>query len=726
MSFGRLLRTVSAAWFLGVVFNSGLAHGQGSSNSSTARAHDDAAAVARLSLDVTRTQDIRAVKRLQITYAQYSQFGLWSQMASLFSDKAEAIYDEDHVQGRAEISKYFLTKWGNGREGLPAGGLHTQFDDVPVINLSADGRTAKGRWYEFTMRGKYGGGAFWDEGIMENDYVKEFGVWKIARLHYHQNFTGPYETGWRNGTVLPIFPYHFTPESAGMPIPPVPAGMKIPALIGSPAAALASVDVRIRMMNDTDLVTNLQNAYSYYIDSKMWDDAADLFTDDGVLEDGDVGIYRGSVSIRRGYHRNGPVGLKFGQAFDHPIFDLIVTVSRDGMEAHSRGVEFREIGEVTTGTASFGVAVFSNRFVKGSDGKWRIREMRIFPVMATDYYQGWGKSRLMPTPVTGEFAPDAPLPAGDGGTLTNGAIPIFLDNNPVTGKPVALPPGAKVVAAGRLLPAGAPAPAEPAVSLAEAERRLMVSRAFDGLENISHAFSNYLDDFQWREHSQLYAPDGWRGKYFLAFYEGPRHIYLDDILEFGDPPNPRTGVAMHWLTQPVITAAADGKEAISRYYLFHLSTSSQRAGVFANGVYPSNEAVLLNGVWKFELVADDEAYFDSSSYQDGWAHYKSGACSMTSCPPVVPGQINRDTKVPVRMQKVIDFLPPDHPESAMPLRYHSWLPGDVFTWPNIKPMWFHYKNPVSDRVPANYCPNMKTCEKDLEASGYKALPPPPE
>src|SRR5580698_208998 len=200
MSFGRLLRTVSATWFLGIAVYSDLAHGQGNSNSSTARAQDDAAAVARLSLDVTRAQDIRAVKRLQITYAQYSQFGLWSQMASLFSDKAEAIYDEDHVQGRTEIGKYFLTKWGNGREGLPAGGLHTQFDDVPVINLSADGRTAKGRWYEFTMRGKYGGGAFWDEGIMENDYVKEFGVWKIARLHYHQNFTGPYETGWRNGT----------------------------------------------------------------------------------------------------------------------------------------------------------------------------------------------------------------------------------------------------------------------------------------------------------------------------------------------------------------------------------------------------------------------------------------------------------------------------------------------------------------------------------------------
>jgi hypothetical protein len=53
-------------------------------------AENDAAKVARLSLEVQRAEDIRAVKKLQISYAQYLQFGLWSQAASLFSDDAEA------------------------------------------------------------------------------------------------------------------------------------------------------------------------------------------------------------------------------------------------------------------------------------------------------------------------------------------------------------------------------------------------------------------------------------------------------------------------------------------------------------------------------------------------------------------------------------------------------------------------------------------------------------
>ena len=71
------------------------------------------------------------------------------------------------------------------------------------------------------------------------------------------------------------------------------------------------------------------------------------------------------------------------------------------------------LGDYTAGTASLGVDVLENRFVKGTDGIWRIREMRVFPIMATDYYQGWAKSRLVTPPVIGPFAPDKPVPAAD-------------------------------------------------------------------------------------------------------------------------------------------------------------------------------------------------------------------------------------------------------------------------------------------------------------------------
>src|SRR4030095_2114502 len=145
---------------------------------------DEAAALAGLSVEVQRAEDIRAVKRLQISYAHYAQFGLWSEMALLFTGDAEAVYGADHLKGRAAIRTSLLTTWGNVREGLPAGGLHTMLEDAPVLKLSADGHTAKGRWREFSMIGQLGGSARWEQGISENEYMKEEGVWKISSLDY--------------------------------------------------------------------------------------------------------------------------------------------------------------------------------------------------------------------------------------------------------------------------------------------------------------------------------------------------------------------------------------------------------------------------------------------------------------------------------------------------------------------------------------------------------------
>ena len=144
-------------------------------------------------------------------------------------------------------------------------------------------------------------------------------------------------------------------------------------------------------MNDEDKIANLQNAYGYYTDRKMWDDASDLFTEDGVLEMADVGIYSGVKNIRRSYERFGPQGLQHGQLNDRPIFNLLVSVSAAGNEARARGVEFNMLGDVGAGTASLGVDVLESRFVRGTDGIWRMREMRVFPIMATDYYRGLGE-----------------------------------------------------------------------------------------------------------------------------------------------------------------------------------------------------------------------------------------------------------------------------------------------------------------------------------------------
>src|SRR5690606_7443885 len=118
-----------------------------------------------------------------------------------------------------------------------------------------------------------------------------------------------------------------------------------------------------------------------------------------------------------------------------------------------------------------------------------------FPVVKTDYYQGWGKSRVADAVPTGQFAPDRPVPAADAGA---NVIPDFLPN-PVTGKPVSIPSGAKVAARQPLLkPLATTAPAAPGGStearIAEASRKLAMSRAWDGALNATTSYTHYIDD----------------------------------------------------------------------------------------------------------------------------------------------------------------------------------------------------------------------------------------
>src|SRR6185295_17511194 len=134
----------------------------------------------------------------------------------------------------AAIGRFLLNKWGNGREGLPAGGLHTLLEDTPVLNLSADGHTAKGRWHEFWLIGQLAGSARWEQGISENGYVKDAGVWKISRIEYSLVSAGPYETGWVTAGPVDLVPFHYTSDEAGRPIPPIPPGMRLPEIKGTP------------------------------------------------------------------------------------------------------------------------------------------------------------------------------------------------------------------------------------------------------------------------------------------------------------------------------------------------------------------------------------------------------------------------------------------------------------------------------------------------------------
>jgi hypothetical protein len=661
-----------------------------------------AARVHRLAQSVERAESVRAVKRVQETYAQYSQFGLWTDMAALFAENAQLSYGKDNEQGRPAIEHYFLTRFGEGTDGLKPGGLHTQMVLRPLINVSADGQSAKGRWWEFSMTGQFGVKAEWAAGIFENEYVRERGVWKISRMRYNPMFAGPYATGWRNlDDDQKIVPYHFTPDQTGVPVPDLPvsatAPVDPPETKTNPSTALTELvsrlDRRISAMNDEDKVRNLQNAYGYYVDRKMWDDVTDLFAADGVLAIADAGVYDGPTGIRRALERSGPAGLTHGQLNELMQLDMAVAIEPGGAEARGRGLEFGMLGEADKGTAFYTLAIFVNRYVK-QDGIWRIREMRMFPLLKTDYALGWAKSQLV---------------------KTDGSIPVFVAANPATGKPVTLPPGAKTVGDDRLrrTPAAHVQVAPPGdldARITKAERQLAVSKAWDGAENMSSAYGDYLDDLDFGGLAKLFARKGTKEIPFSGVYVGRESIAKRDATSPPPGSRPRVMLPLHWRTQPVILVASDGRSASIRSRLFQPASSRTRAMGFGGGMY-DDQVVLEDGVWKLWSVTIDEHYFSSPTYEGGWSSAKDPDPALLRRPAA---QSN-------------DY-PPDIPLTELGERERGFRggTGDMIVWPGILPMWFHYKNPVSGRVPEHYWPDCITClqypETSMKNHGY-LLPP---
>lgn len=162
------------------------------------------ARLVKLEGEAQRREDYLAIIKLQRAYGFYIDKGYWREATNLFAEDATYEQGVDGVYvGRARIHEMIVKlTGGNVGPGLPFGQLHERFQLQPIITLADDGRTAKGRWHELSMYGDYGTSAEWGDGVYENSYRKEEGVWKIASVRLYMNFIAPYEGGW--ATLKPV------------------------------------------------------------------------------------------------------------------------------------------------------------------------------------------------------------------------------------------------------------------------------------------------------------------------------------------------------------------------------------------------------------------------------------------------------------------------------------------------------------------------------------------
>lgn len=410
-----------------------------------------AARVNQLVHDAQQLVDQDQVENLQRIHGFYTDKGLWSEAAGLFTDDAEL-----HVQGRgifrgkARILEYLQAI---GPEGLTPGRLYDQMQLQPVTHVDAAAGTAQARWHVFSQFARHGEFHEWGTGVQENQYRREDGVWKIHRLHFYPTMVTPYEAGWGK-TSLPfsrfepaltpdapspgpasnydhafVAPFHYAhPVRAPARAPRAPA-------IASDTTVQQALDLaeqQITAAEHRHSIENIQTAYGYYLATLLWDDLTDLFADEGTIEIAMRGIYAGKPSVRRNLDLYGQAGLDDGVLHNHMQFQKVIHVSPDGSRANLRSRALSMMGNFGR-NATWMAGTYENELVN-VDGRWKfIKDQQVNTYFAP-YDIGWKELAQRPPPgITPSNPPDAP-PSFDFDLYPKNFLLPFHYPHPVTGR----------------------------------------------------------------------------------------------------------------------------------------------------------------------------------------------------------------------------------------------------------------------------------------------------
>jgi hypothetical protein len=142
---------------------------------------------------VERLEDQDSIENLQAYFGYYFDKGLWEDVADLFAAEGQFEYgqrgvyiDQDHIRRALLLF---------GPEGLGEGYLNNHMMLQPIITVAPDGRTATGRWQGMVQLSEPGASGQWGVGIYENEYVKEGGAWKLAKVHFYVTAMADYDGG---------------------------------------------------------------------------------------------------------------------------------------------------------------------------------------------------------------------------------------------------------------------------------------------------------------------------------------------------------------------------------------------------------------------------------------------------------------------------------------------------------------------------------------------------
>ena len=419
-------------------------------------------------------RDQQDIENLQRIYGYYMDRNKWSEIAALFATNGTVEMGLSGVYAGSARIKQFLGQIG------PEGGMEGQLNDrlqlQMIVDVAPDGRTARSRSRELAMTGIYQKRGAWSEGVFENRYVKDNGVWKYQALHFYPTFTSDYDKGWGKdaqpvptaSAILPpdrppteiyeiypkrhVPPFHYRNPVTNVETRYPPTGgpsaqilktalaetgkPRAPKPSGNLETAIAEAERQIERVKDYHEIENLESAYGYYLDKNLWNDLATLMAKDGSMELAQRGVYKGYDRVRGfllnvfGRGGEGPVEGRLG---NHLQLQPVIHVAPDGKTAKIRIRLWQQMSQGDR--ASMGAGVYENEAVK-ENGVWKFSVVHTYNTFTANYKGGWVNSPGggLPGP-SATYSPDGP-PTMVFAMFPKVYLVPFHYPNPVTGRRV--------------------------------------------------------------------------------------------------------------------------------------------------------------------------------------------------------------------------------------------------------------------------------------------------
>ena len=200
-----------------------------------------------------------------------------------------------------------------------------------------------------------------------------------------------------------------------------------------------ALEDRLARLEDEREIARVQNIYGFYLDNRMWREIADLFTEDGEIEIGRRGGYRGRARVHRFLEEvlgQGRWGLAREEIINHIQLQMVITVSADRRTAKMRSRALIQ-GNSPPGQSRMLLAegLYENDYVR-LDGRWMIQHLWWAP---TFYFTvpGFETAVFESGPVSEAFAPDTP--PRDKHPQLGRDFPPFHYVHPFTGEPAPIP-----------------------------------------------------------------------------------------------------------------------------------------------------------------------------------------------------------------------------------------------------------------------------------------------